>query len=190
MRGEKYAAEKTGARLRKASPFVGTSAFSEPTIIFVAIVANAICGCVGSGTGTPCSTTSGELAGNAFAALTGLSRPTTGPYQAVLASTAKRSASRQRPRASGVRRRVREAADNPDIMAVYHASAANFVRSSSPGHTTPSASTVLCTADAGNWDEPVNTPKRASANVPGCEQFATDSYRSRPLGPPLPLRAV
>jgi len=40
-----------------------------------------------------------------------------------LASIAKRNARRQRPRASGVRRRNREAADNPNIAAVYHAAA-------------------------------------------------------------------
>jgi hypothetical protein len=82
---------------------------------------NASRGCAGSGAGTRCSTTSGVATGNAFAALTLLPNPTHEPYQAVLASMAKRNASRQRPKASGARRNFREAANDPDIRAVYHA---------------------------------------------------------------------
>ena len=85
--------------------------------------ANARRGWSGSGVGTPCSTTSGVTTGSAFAALILLPSPATGPYHAVLASTAKKNARRQRPKASGTRRNDREAANDPDIGAVYHAAA-------------------------------------------------------------------
>ncbi len=83
--------------------------------------ANAVRGCAGSGAGTPCFTTSGVPAGSAFAARTMPPKPAAGPYQAVFASRAKRKASKHRPKALGARRKEREAANDPDILAVYHA---------------------------------------------------------------------
>jgi hypothetical protein len=82
-----------------------------------------VCGCAGSGAGTPCSTTLDVATGCAFAAPTLLTTPTAGPNQAVLASIAKRNASRQRPTANGARRCHGEVANDPDIRAVYHVAA-------------------------------------------------------------------
>lgn len=74
-----------------------------------------------SGAGRPCSTAFGPFAGNAFAARTALPGPVTGPYRAIFASIAKRNARRQRKTVSAARRKVREAANLPDILEFYHA---------------------------------------------------------------------
>lgn len=125
MEKENPAAGSRGRRLRRISLCAGTEKHSDDSATEInGRAANKRWGRVGSGAGTPCSTTSGAVTGWAFAARTLLPKPTGGPYQAVLASTAKRNVSRQRPRASGVRLRNSETANNrdkaPDIAAVYH----------------------------------------------------------------------
>lgn len=73
----------------------------------------------GLGANTLCVTTLGASAGNAFADCTSPPAPN-GPYHAVLASRAKRIASRPRMTASAVRREEVRSANLPDIRAVYH----------------------------------------------------------------------
>ena len=117
--------------MEKRSLAADARGLSRQANVIAARAANAIRRYVEPGAVMPCTTSLGESGGNAFAARTSLPGPTTGPYQAALASTAKRNASRQRPRANEARRKEREAADNPDITAVYHAAAIGLRDSSS-----------------------------------------------------------
>src|SRR5581483_437762 len=59
-------------------------------------------------------------AGMALAARTALPIPTTGPYQAILASTAKSAANRHRPHTRAMRYVSGKAAEQSRIAAVYH----------------------------------------------------------------------
>ncbi len=149
-----------------------------------AITANAIRRCVGFGAVTPCSITLGESAGNALAARTSLPGPNAGPYHAALASTAKRNASRQSPRARGVRRKAREAADDSDIIAVYHAVRSG--RAPARAHITVNLRSACAET---LWDIEIRRPKHRK--MPRRRDRIFHDYRSRPLDPPpLPLRAV
>lgn len=128
MEKEKPAAGNCGRRLRRIPLRAWTEKHSDDSGTKInGRAANRVWGCTGSGAVTPCSTISGAATGWAFAARTLLPKPAGGPYQAILASIAKRNASRQRPRARGARRRNSETANDrdkaPDIAAVYHPAA-------------------------------------------------------------------
>ena len=85
--------------------------------------ADGICGKSGSEAGMPCCTTFGASSGSALEARTSVTGLAAGPYQAVLASMAKKNAIRHKPRARIVCPNDREAARKTDINQVYHAGA-------------------------------------------------------------------
>lgn len=149
---------QNGSRLRTISPATRRRAAASQMAATTGRVVNARRGCAGSGAGTRCSTTSGVATGNAFAALTLLPNPTHEPYQAVLASMAKRNASRQRPKASGARRNFREAANNPDIRAVYHARRSGIGLACALERRGFRVSLLLWTRDSERHHTPPETP--------------------------------
>ena len=114
--GEKKAALKTaGWRPKTCRRFSGRTAHGSAKLC-AEIMPLAAWGRTGSSAGTPWSTALGAFAGSAFAARTSLPGPAFGPYHAVLASTAKRNARRQRQMATGTRRKGKQSAIDPDMV--------------------------------------------------------------------------
>jgi len=112
---------------------------------------------------TPCFTSLGVATGSAFAARILLPAPLTGPYHAVLASTAKKNARRQRPKVSGTRRNDGEMANGPDIGAVYHVAPINMSFALAP------------TAGTGNPHAEVTRPRWLQQLFGGVRNFHSAS---------------